>query len=102
MTLPLTRQDLQNMYMQFTIYKQEHLAKLVHDELEFIRTNIIKLNNEGLKLYSITYASTFCEYIDEFRELLLVKLKETYIDSYITNEKRVVNDIDKITIDWSL
>ena len=104
MTIPITRQDLQSMYMQFTIHKQEYLAKLIQDEVEFIRTNIMKVNNEGLKLYSITYACTFCEYIDEFRDLLLIKLKEIYIDSYITNEKQVVNDIDKIfiTIDWSL
>ena len=104
MTIPLTRQDLQSMYLQFMVQKQEQLSKLVQDETEFIRTNILKLNNDGLKTYNITYASTFCDYVDEFIQLLLIKLKEIFIDSYITNEKRVVNDMDKIFIgiDWAI
>jgi len=102
MSITLTRQDLQFMYLQFITQKK--LTKLVEDEIDFIRTNIININNEGVKTYNITYAINFCENMDDFITLLVMKIKEIFIDSYITNEKRMINDIEKIFIgiDWTI
>jgi hypothetical protein len=97
----ITREDLNNMYLEHIEAEKVRLAKLIDEDFKTIIQEVLQENNRGQKLYKRKCYETSELYMHP----LLSRLQEVFVDTKIFLES--VNSEGNqhyllITINWSI
>jgi hypothetical protein len=100
----ITREDLNNMYLEHIEAEKVRLAKLIDEDFRTIIQSVLQENNRGLKQYQRTCYETS----ELYMRPLLSRLQEIFVDAKIllesvNNESSVENQrVLLLTINWSI